>query len=293
MRSWIVPAAIAAVSSLVSIPDAVAGQRLMQCDSNGYRYQYCNADTQGRVILLREISSGNLCRQGRGWGFDNNGIWVDKGCRGEFSYGRDDGGGGGGWDRPGQLACESIGYKYRYCNANTQNRVSLIREMSTGNLCREGRGWGYDGGGIWVDKGCRGEFRYGQDGSRRNDAAIAAGIFGAMAIGAAIGSSQNAAPPPPPPPPPPPKPSGIVPSWAQGSYIAFDPDTSDNVLLSVRASGDVLLRNEDGGVVNEGSMREGMIYWRNGKRSWFAREGPGVMIGDIDTGKHFYFRRSS
>ncbi len=287
MKPWSMLAAILAVWMSASIPDALAEQRLMQCDSNGYRYQYCNADTQGRVVLLREMSTGNLCRQGRGWGFDNGGIWVDKGCRGEFSYGRDNG--GGGWDRPGQLACESIGYRYRYCNANTQNRVSLIREMSTGNLCQQGRGWGYDNGGIWVDKGCRGEFRYGQDSSRRNDAAVAAGILGALAIGAAIGSSQTAAPPPPPPPPPRPV---AAPAWAVGSYSAWDPDSGTNVLLYVGTYGEVSLRNDRGAVVNEGSLRDGMVYWSNGRQQWLARQGPGVLLGDIDTGKHFYFRRS-
>ena len=128
-------------------------------------------------------------------GLRQRGIWVDKGCRADFSFGRDDGGrngggGGGNWDRPGTLTCESISYRYRYCNANTQDRVNLTRELSTGNLCRQGSGWGYDGGGIWVDRGCRAEFRYGRDNSNRNDAALAAGIIGALAIGAAIGSAQ-------------------------------------------------------------------------------------------------------
>jgi hypothetical protein len=291
MKTWIVLAALVAVS--MTAPGAAAEQRLMQCDSNGYRYQYCNADTQGRVVLLRENSSGNLCRQGRGWGFDNNGIWVDKGCRGEFSYGRNDGGGGS-WDRPGRLTCESRGYRYRYCNANTQNNVSLIREISTGNLCRQGSGWGYDGGGIWVDRGCRGEFRYGQDGSKRNDAAVAAGIIGAFAIGAAIASSQQQAAPPPPPRPLPPPPGPVtIPSWAPGSYTAWDSEASDNVLLDIGNAGDVRLRAEDGRVLSAGNLRDGMIYWSTGKRSWLAREGPGVMLGDIDTGRHFYFRRNA
>ena len=269
----------------ISIPRVAAEQRLMQCESIGYRYRYCNAKTEGRVILLRERSTGNLCRQGRGWGFDDNGIWVDKGCRGEFSYGRDRGGGSG-WDRPGTITCESIGYRYRYCNANTQDQVSLVREISSGNLCRQGRGWGYDRGGIWVDKGCRGEFRYGRDDSKRNDAAIAAGILGAFAIGAAVGSSEKAAPRAP-------QPAAVaVPGWAVGSYQAWDPDSGDNVLLSVLASGQVSLRNEAGAPVNEGNLQDGIVYWRNGKRSWFAREGPGVMLGDIDSGTHYYFRRS-
>lgn len=282
MRPGSVLAAAFVVWISASANDAFGEQRLMQCDSSGYRYQYCPADTQGRVVLLQEVSTGNLCRQGRGWGFDNNGIWVDKGCRGKFSYGRYDGGGGGGWDRPGRLMCESISYRYRYCNANTYDRVSLIREISTGNLCRQGRGWGYDSGGIWVDKGCRGEFRYGRDDSRRDNAAIAAGIL--SALGAVIGSSQNE---------PPPRPSpASVPSWAPGSYSAYDPESEDNVLLNVRSSGEVSLRNEVGGIVNSGHLRDGLIYWRNGKQSWFAREGPGVMLGDVGSGKHYYFRRS-
>ena len=157
--AWVVPAAHAATG-------------FIDCSSIGYRYQYCPVDTQGRVNMIREMSTGNLCRQGRGWGYDNNGIWVDKGCRAQFSYGRDDGGGNWG-GRSGELTCESKGYRYSYCNADTRGRVSLVREISTGNLCTR-RNWGYDDGGIWVDRGCRGVFRYGRDsGGRNDDAAIA------------------------------------------------------------------------------------------------------------------------
>ena len=99
------------------------------------------------------------------------------------------------WGRSGQLTCESISYRYRFCNADTQGRANLVRELSTGNLCRQGTGWGYDNRGIWVDRGCRGEFRYGRDSGGRNDAAIAAGILGAFALGAAVSSSQNPQPP--------------------------------------------------------------------------------------------------
>jgi hypothetical protein len=39
-------------------------------------------------------------------------------------------------------------------------------------------------------------------------------------------------------------------------------------------------------------LRDGMVFWDNGRRSWLAREDPGVMLGDIETGMHFNFRRS-
>ena len=277
-------------------PQAHAGTGFIDCNSIGYRYQYCSANTQGRVVMVRENSTGNLCRQGTGWGYDNNGIWVDRGCRAQFSYGRNDG--GGHWGGNGEITCESIGYRYRYCNANTQGRVRLAREISTGNLCSQGRGWGYDDGGIWVDRGCRGVFRYGRDSGGSNDnAAIAAGIIGALAIGAAISSSQQQQAPqpvaPPPPPPPPPTNAGKPPAWAIGSYQAYDPDSGDIVQLVVDGAGRVYLRNENGDVISQGGLRDGMITWGNGKRSWFAREGPGVLVGDVDTGKHFYFRRNA
>ncbi len=104
----------------------------------------------------------------------------------------------------------------------------------------QGSGWGYDNGGIWVDRGCRGEFRFGRDSGGRNDAAIAAGIIGALAIGAAIGSSQSSPQPVAPPPPPPPRPAvELPPAWAIGSYQAYDPDSGDIVQLVVDGGGGV------------------------------------------------------
>ena len=59
----------------------------LTCSSNDGGYQYCRADTQNRVELVRQIS-GSRCDQGYSWGFDFRGIWVDRGCRAQFNYGR-------------------------------------------------------------------------------------------------------------------------------------------------------------------------------------------------------------
>lgn len=61
-------------------------QAELRCSSNGNRYQRCPADTQGRVILVRQVSQ-SACTQGSSWGFDNGGIWVNRGCQGYFAYG--------------------------------------------------------------------------------------------------------------------------------------------------------------------------------------------------------------
>ncbi len=55
----------------------------VMCESRNNRRNYCAADTRGGVTLDRQLSSAQ-CVQGRTWGFDARGIWVEGGCRGEF-----------------------------------------------------------------------------------------------------------------------------------------------------------------------------------------------------------------
>ncbi len=149
----------------------------MQCDSNGYR-QYCNADTQGRVVLLRERSPAGTRPSGSRLGLRQRrhrrqGPLRRIPATGATTVRR------GPACRFGVKATATA--ELRYCVMRIRRTVSLIREMSTGNPCQQGRALGLlNNGGIWVDKGCRGEFRYGQDSSRRNDAAVAAGIIGAL-----------------------------------------------------------------------------------------------------------------
>src|SRR5271156_1027871 len=88
----------------------------------------------------------------------------------------------------GSLTCSSNDGGYHYCKANTQNQVSLTRQLS-GSPCQQGYSWGYDYRGIWVDRGCRAQFLYGNGnnnnsgGNDNTGAAIAAGILGAIVIG--------------------------------------------------------------------------------------------------------------
>jgi Protein of unknown function (DUF3011) len=60
---------------------------VVTCAANGNRRTYCDADTSGGVRLLREHGNSS-CQLGSTWGFDRRGIWVDRGCRGDFQIGR-------------------------------------------------------------------------------------------------------------------------------------------------------------------------------------------------------------
>ena len=94
----------------------------------------------------------------------------------------------------GGLTCASNDGRYRYCRADTQNRVQLVRQISN-SRCSQGYSWGFDYRGIWVDRGCRAEFVYGRrvsgGGGGNTGAAVAAGILGAIIVGAAVASSKD------------------------------------------------------------------------------------------------------
>ena len=82
--------AVAACASLLPAWPAAADETV-RCGSPGFGYRYCRAYTDGRVQLVRQISRSR-CRQGDSWGYDNRGVWVDRGCEAEFRVGRGSGG---------------------------------------------------------------------------------------------------------------------------------------------------------------------------------------------------------
>lgn len=66
---------------------SAASARTIECASRDYRYAFCRTNTDGGVRLVKQISEAD-CRQGRSWGYDRNGIWVDEGCEARFKVGR-------------------------------------------------------------------------------------------------------------------------------------------------------------------------------------------------------------
>ena len=101
-------AVVAIFTFAVLCPLATAQQGSMNCASNDGRYRYCRVDTQNYVRLVRQ-NSGSPCVYGRTWGYDWRGIWVDRGCRATFDYGRYQGGGGGGSNTGAAVAAGILG----------------------------------------------------------------------------------------------------------------------------------------------------------------------------------------
>jgi hypothetical protein len=90
------------------------------------------------------------------------------------------------------IDCSSDNYRRDFCAVDTRGGVRLERDYTRDSLCRQGESWGTtdEGGnrGIWVDRGCRGRFRVGDNGggSRKdNTAAVVGGlILGGLILGA-------------------------------------------------------------------------------------------------------------
>lgn len=148
------------------VAGAVWAQTTITCSSDDGRRNFCPANTQRGVQLIKQ-RSGSPCVQGRTWGWNEKGIWVDRGCRADFMLGR----GGGYHPGPGQrpvvqtITCSSDNGKRNWCPNPTNGDVRLIKQRS-GSPCQRGSTWGTQPGSIWVDRGCRADFEIRSGGGR-------------------------------------------------------------------------------------------------------------------------------
>jgi hypothetical protein len=129
-----------------------APAQILVCESQDNKRETCPVDTRGGVELQRQLSSASCTGT---WGYTPDGIWVDNGCRAEFRL----------YPvkasiptpAPEQmLVCESMNNQRAFCSADTRGGVVFQRQLGQATCVGH---WGYDSGGVWVDSGCRAEFR--------------------------------------------------------------------------------------------------------------------------------------
>jgi len=131
-------------------------QRTINCSSNDGRRNWCAIGAARDAQLVRQIS-GSPCVRGQTWGIDNRGLWVDKGCRADFAIGSGFGPPPGP-PPPQIITCSSNNGKRNWCDTGGRRNIQLNRQLS-GSHCIQGQTWGIDNHGLWVDNGCRAEFR--------------------------------------------------------------------------------------------------------------------------------------
>jgi hypothetical protein len=169
MRS--APTIVAGVAMmLASVPAANATDdmppdgRVVRCESLDGKTRECPVDATGGARLLRQLSKA-ACVEGRSWGRMRRSIWVTQGCRAEFLALSSDGrrgyrglGYGNGGPLSRTLRCGSEDGRWKHCSADTRDGVDLVKQVSR-SPCIRGQSWGIDRTGVWVNGGCRAEFR--------------------------------------------------------------------------------------------------------------------------------------
>lgn len=123
------------------------------------------------------------------------------------------------------ITCESRHGHYNFCRIDTDGKVELVRETSSAS-CREGRSWGYEDRGIWVDRGCSAEFRVGRDSKHDKHAAVAAGVVGLAIIAALAARNSHQQ-----------HEQQEVQPWAIGAFNAYDRQQRASIDLDVQPGG--------------------------------------------------------
>jgi hypothetical protein len=125
------------------------------CSSNDGKRNWCDIGPSRDVRLVHQIS-GSACIRDNTWGVDRRGLWVDRGCRAEFVVGR-------GAPPPPPVAprivtCSSNDGNRNWCDIGPSRDVRIARQIS-GSPCVRDSTWGIDRRGLWVDRGCRADFK--------------------------------------------------------------------------------------------------------------------------------------
>ena len=65
---------------------AAAKEQRVKCESRDGQRSVCDVNLRGyRIADVREMSRTD-CDIGRNFGYDDRGVWVDNGCRAEFTF---------------------------------------------------------------------------------------------------------------------------------------------------------------------------------------------------------------
>jgi hypothetical protein len=60
-------------------------EQTVECSSIDKRYTFCPVGRDNRSGRLVSRRSEADCREGKGWGWKSDGVWVSRGCRGVFA----------------------------------------------------------------------------------------------------------------------------------------------------------------------------------------------------------------
>jgi hypothetical protein len=156
------------------------------CSSDTGARARCPTEGYSSVKLVKKLSK-RPCQKGVGWGVDDDGLWVDKGCVARFAGTLADSAEAPSPAAQGQVAtdliCSSVDMQPAHCLADVSHGLQLVQQLSQAP-CVQNRSWGADPSGIWVTQGCSGHFAMAGTQPVRT---VAVG----GAVGAVLGSTRD------------------------------------------------------------------------------------------------------
>jgi len=133
-----------------------------------------------------------------------------------------------------KIKCESTNDKYQYCSVKTDNEVRMLQQISDAR-CEQGKSWGHDKEGVWVDHNCAAEFQVGRSGPSTSQKVAAGAAAGAAILQAMLANQQPAATPAAAPAAP--ATGGALPPWLIGTFQAVHPKTEQQYYVTVDGQG--------------------------------------------------------
>lgn len=140
-------------------PPQASRSYLLRCESTRNQTSECPVDPSATVRVATQ-RSGAACTEGQSWGRLAGSLYVSRGCRADFEVTPS--------SRPTTFArptnttywiiCESRDNRRYYCRIGDLDVPRLEKQLG-GTSCVEGTTWGVAEGFLWVDDGCRGEFK--------------------------------------------------------------------------------------------------------------------------------------
>lgn len=133
------------------VVQAGAPVRTIRCESTNGGREICAVDTGRGVVLTKQLS--NLgCTKGKAWDYDEDGVWVSRGCRAIFTIDVDP-------VMAGQVVrCESTHGKERVCALPAAGARVRVQDQRSNTPCVEGKNWEVRSDGLHVSHGCRADF---------------------------------------------------------------------------------------------------------------------------------------
>jgi hypothetical protein len=155
IKTWL--AALLSLTATLCLPGIASAQQIT-CESKNYQQEFCaTGGTVTRAWLVAQRSRAP-CIEGQTWGYQNNGIWVNQGCEGDFGFQAVAAPvapvAPGGFS----VTCESRNYQQQNCPTGLLITNAWLTQQISSAPCIQGRTWGFVNGDIWVTQGCSGQF---------------------------------------------------------------------------------------------------------------------------------------